>query len=170
MFRGERERQRPPVTSETYANGRVKVVHPHDLDREVHVVFDDHSQFVVRNFTQFEGGLEGEINKVELRKYGHHRLICELVRTGTRNTQTRAGQKEDIQYVYEVHSPHGLVGTMTTASLQNLDLAFAGLFVTDNRSFRRKVGTSKFTPDESVKAFIQITNTAARAHRNNPSC
>lgn len=160
MFRGERERQRPPVTSETYANGRVKVVHPHYLDREVHVVFDDHSQLVVRNFTQFEGGLEGEINKVELRKSGHHRLICELKRT----------KVKDERYVYEVHSPHGLVGTMTTASLENLDLAFAGLFVTDSRSFRRKVGASKFTPDDNVKAFIQLTDVAAKAHRNNPGC
>lgn len=160
MPRVERQRQRPPITTETYANRRVKVVHPHDLDREVHVVIDDHTQLVIQNYTQFEGGLEGEIRRVELRKSGHHRLICEVQRT----------EVKDDQYVYQVHSPRGLVGKMTTASLQNLDLAFAGLFVTDSRSFRRKVGTSRFTPDERVKAFIETTNIVARAHRNNPSC
>ncbi len=159
MFRGERERQRPPITEKTYARKRIRVVSPHYLDREVHVIFDEHSQLVVKNFTKDETGFEGDINRVELRKSGHHRLICEFVRTGVREGQ----------YVYEVHSPHGLVGEMLTKRLTNLDLAVAALFVTDSSTLNRRIGAaSRFMPDGRVKAFIQSTDTVARAHRNTP--
>ncbi|MBI3984690.1 MAG: hypothetical protein HY344_01985 [Candidatus Levybacteria bacterium] len=145
---------------EVYANGNVMVVYPHELDREVHVIFDEHSQLVVRNFTHLEFGFEGEINRVELKKSHHTRTICEFQRVGV----------SDGKYVYEVHSPRGPVGTMTTISLRGVDLAFASLFVEADSRLDNKTKEPRLVVDENVRAFIANTAGVARAHRRPHNC
>ncbi len=162
--RRSRMKTRP---DEVYADGGVVKEYIYGQPDEVLIFYDEHTHLTIINFSALEWQLGGTVNRITQTKWGHTKLVCELLKV--------APDPNDDRYKYEIHPPHsnlpkGIYPVIKANDLTDLDLAIGLIIFGDDKALQRRTKHTGISLDANAKRFFAETATDARAHRHPHNC